>query len=131
MLSLFKTYELWLDYLLELKIMTGDTITSSSDEQELSEDELFKIFKEKSEEVVVVEEVKEKKKRTYSEDGDDDELEEDENGNLIRTDEEIILDDEFDDTFGEVPEGYVVAEYSVSEKSEEVIIVEEKDEWGF
>ena len=43
-------------------------------------------------------------------DFNEDELEEDEDGNLIRTDEEIILDDEFDDTFGEVPDGYVVDE---------------------
>ena len=31
-----------------------------------------------------------------------------EDGNIIRADEGLKLDDEFDDTFGEVPEGYVV-----------------------
>ena len=51
------------------------------------------------------------------------EMEEDEDGNLTRSDEVLLLDDEHDDTFGEIPDGY----YDGDGKLEE----EPEDEWGF
>ena len=74
-------------------------------------------------------EVKEvKKKRVYSEnEEDDDELEEDEDGNIIRTDEDLLLDDEYDDTYGEMPDGYVISE-PIKLIDEET---EPEEDWGF
>jgi DNA polymerase elongation subunit (family B) len=105
-------YEQWLDYVAECKIMTGITETDLFEEIEIKEnyDVNINVIKEQAKEVIVpVVEVK--KKRTYSEgDEDEEEFEEDEDGNLIRTDEDLLLDDEYDDTFGEIPDGYVVDE---------------------
>ncbi len=94
----------------------------------------------KAETIIIEEQVVVKKKRTYSEgDEDDDELEEDENGNVVRNDEELQLDDEYDDTFGEMPDDYEPRspeETSGYWKAEVQPIVEPKkeepeDEWGF
>ena len=120
-------YELWLDYLAEHKHLSGDTFsydveTTNSDIKDITEK-----FNEKAKELLV--EVKEvKKKRVYSEnEEEDEELEEDEDGNVIRTEENLLLDDEYDDTFGEMPDGYVISEPI------KVIIEETKPEedWGF
>ena len=120
-------YELWLDYLAEHKHLSGDTFsydveTTNSDIKDITEK-----FNEKAKELLV--EVKEvKKKRVYSEnEEEDEELEEDEDGNIIRTEENLLLDDEYDDTFGEMPDGYVISEPI------KVIIEETKPEedWGF
>lgn len=134
-------FEQWLDYLAECQVMTGRTYDLFSsleeteevpfdeveveevDEKYISEKVLTKIENyeiEKSDRLAPI-----KPKRTYSENGDedDDELEEDENGNLIRNDEELLLDDEYDDTFGEMPEELLT---ELEEKKEEP-----EDEWGF
>ncbi len=148
-------YQQWLDYVNESNVMSGK---SSYDNIEISEklenkdvDMLTEKLKEKASAIISEQPVVVKKKRVYSEsDEDEDDLEEDEDGNLIRTDEEIQLDDEFDDTFGEVPDGYVVDESpiffevekieeekpnhinTVIEKVEEIRKREEpEDEWGF
>ena len=76
--------------------------------------------------MVIEENVEVKKKRVLSEgeeDEDENELDEDEDGNLTRSDEILLLDDEHDDTFGEVPDGY----YEEVKEDEP----EEDDEWGF
>ena len=71
-------------------------------------------------------------------------------GNLIRTDDILVKEDGYDDTFGEIPDGYVVTEkYTPEEtranitaaldavtlydrrKLEEETQKEPKDEWGF
>jgi hypothetical protein len=122
-------YELYLEYLTELKFMSGETISVSVEEIEFNTntDEVIKSLKEAAEKVIItVDEPKKKKVLSDSEDGDEDEFEEDENGNLTRSDEILQLDDEFDDTFGDMPEGYVVDEYNEPET-----IIEEEDEWGF
>jgi DNA polymerase elongation subunit (family B) len=135
-------YELWLDYLAEHKHLSGETF---SNEVELLTPDIKDIaekFNEKAKEVLV--EVKEvKKKRVYSEnEEDDEEMEEDEDGNLIRTDEDLLLDDEYDDTYGEMPDGYVISE-PIKVSADELAIVNDMDkeadlqkeepeeDWGF
>jgi hypothetical protein len=81
---------------------------------------IIDLLKEKSEQIVLPKE--QKKKRVYSEgDEEDDELEmeEDEDGNLTRTEEILLLDDEIDDTFGEKPDGYVFEEPKLEEKEDD------------
>jgi DNA polymerase elongation subunit (family B) len=135
-------YEMWLDYLAEQRILSGVTETDTLELEDILKPTNvdLNVIKEQQKSVVIVEEVVVKKKRVYAEDEDEDELEEDEDGNLIRTDEEIILDDEFDDTFGEVPDGYVVDETAIvngmdkeAELHEPIVVkkVEPTDEWGF
>jgi hypothetical protein len=123
-------YELWLDYLEEYRIMSGETINIITDEVEIDDFELMGKLKEKADSVVINKPTVEKKKRVYSENEDEDDgIEEDEEGNVIRKDEELLLDDEFDDTISEIPDGYVVDE----PKSPEIIPVIDKpeDNWGF
>ena len=134
-------YELWLDYLAEHKHFSGETITTDVETIEPNVKDIAEKFNEKAKELLV--ETKEvKKKRTYSENEEEDEdLEEDEDGNLIRVDEDLLLDDEYDDTFGDMPEGYVISEARSPEETKEYwekeaeVQKEEKpeepDEWGF
>ena len=99
------------------------------------------LLKEAASKVVIeVPEPEVKKKRVLSEGDEDeeDEFEEDEDGNLTRTDEILQLDDEFDDTKGEMPDGYVVDEprspeetKEYWEKEAELQKEEPEDEWGF
>ena len=121
-------YELYLEYLTELQFMSGDTTTDTYENIELLENTDISIdkLKEAAEKVVITNNVV-KKKRVLSEGEEDeeDEFEEDEDGNLTRTDEILQLDDEFDDTFGDMPEGYVINEPVAPEEPEEI------DEWGF
>ena len=120
-------YELWLDYLAEHKHLSGDTISYDVETTAADIKDIAEKFNEKAKEVLV--EVKEvKKKRVYSEnEEDDDELEEDEDGNIIRTDEDLLLDDEYDDTYGEMPDGYVISE-PIKLIDEET---EPEEDWGF
>jgi hypothetical protein len=144
-------YELWLDYLLEYKIMTGDTVSIETEEVEINDYELLGKLKEKAESIIIEKPIVEKKKRVYSENEDEDDDEaivEDEDGNILREDEELKLDDEFDDTFSELPDGYVIDDVlyvdteklvTINEmdkeielqKPEEVKKEEQDDEWGF
>jgi DNA polymerase elongation subunit (family B) len=120
-----KRYEKWLDYLLEYEIMNGESVKIDTKEFELDVDELMNKVKKVSKNVIIEETKEEKKKKLYTEDEDeedDSDIFEDENGNIIRLDEELILDDEFDDTFSEIPDGYVV---------EESQTIKDEDEWGF
>jgi hypothetical protein len=127
-------YEVWMDYLAEQAVLTGDTIT-------LDDTNIDTVVIEKPKSEVVVEMLKEKasqielpkeekKKKVYSEGDEDDELEmeEDEDGNLSRSEEILNLDDEFDDTFGEKPDGYTFEEKKEEPKEEEE---KEEDEWSF
>lgn len=121
-------YEQWLDYINESSIMSGIEHVSNGLVSELDDknkDVLTKKLKETSLSVILEQPVITKKKRVYSEGGDDDdELEEDEDGNLIRTDEELLLDDEFDDTFGEMPDGYIVDETPIYYEPKYDVVVE-------
>ncbi len=138
-------YEQWLDYVAECKVMTGETIVADFDTIERVEnmEAVIEKAKEIAAKVVIEQPVEVKKKRVISEgDEDEDELEEDEDGNIIRNDEDLKLDDEFDDTYGEIPEGYVVDEtpYEIEvdvqtpEPPKPVVEVkkeEPEDDWGF
>jgi hypothetical protein len=88
-------YELWLDYLAEHKHLSGDTFNYDVENTTPDIKDMAEKFNEKAKEFLV--EVKEvKKKRVYSEnenDDDDEELEEDGDGNIIRTDEDLLLDE--------------------------------------
>jgi len=122
-------YEEWLDYLAECKVMTGETIGS---EFETIVDHKNMVFilnkvKENSSNVVIEQTVEVIKKRVMIED-EDDEIEEDEDGNLVRNDEDLKLDDEFDDTYGEVPEGYVVDDTLYYVDNQELASINEIDD---
>jgi hypothetical protein len=135
-------YELWLDYLAEHKHLSGDTFNYGVENTTPDIKDMAEKFNEKAKEFLV--EVKEvKKKRVYSENEDDDEeLEEDGDGNIIRTDEDLLLDDEYDDTYGEMPDGYVISD-PIKVNADELAIVngmdkeadsqkkEPEEDWGF
>jgi hypothetical protein len=120
-------YEQWLDYLGERKVLTGETETQSFvDINAFENSDVVEKLQEAAANVVIEEKVEVKKKRVLSEgeeDEDELEMEEDEDGNLTRSDEVLLLDDEHDDTFGEVPDGY----YEEIKEDEP----KEEDEWGF
>ena len=106
-------YEEWLDYVAERNLLTGDTINIDVIEIAPKNNEIIiEKLKEKASQVELPKEVK--KKRVYSEGGDDDdgdvETEEDDAGDTVRTDDVIQLDDEFDDTQGDIPDGYIINE---------------------
>jgi hypothetical protein len=140
-------YEQWLDYMAECTIMTGQTydMFAVADEGGLSEYETEVVIQSidgiiekvinKAKTIVIEEPVEVKKKRTYSEgEEDDDDIEEDENGNIVRNDENLNLDDEYDDTFGEMPDDYVSELASVNGMDKEAELQEKEepeDEWGF
>jgi DNA polymerase elongation subunit (family B) len=124
-------YEEWLDYLAECKVMTGETISYEFETIVDTKNMSFVLdkVKENSSNVVVEQIVEVKKKRVMSEgDDEDDEIEEDEDGNLVRNDEDLKLDDEFDDTYGEVPEGYVVDDTPYYVDADELASVNGMDE---
>jgi hypothetical protein len=130
-------YEQWLDYMAECKVLTGDTSSIIPAEViETDLEQISELLKEKASKVVIEKPV-EKKKRIMSENEEDDEgdeLDEDEDGNVIRNDETLFLDDEYDDTFAEIPEGYIETLASINgmDKEPELQKREEpEDEWGF
>lgn len=138
-------YEQWLDYVAEFEVMTGKTdgyqeyLESTKLEIDLSV--VAENVSKKEVELIKDLKTAEKPKRKYSEneDDEDDELEDDEDGNVIRNDEDLLLDDEFDDTFGEMPDDYIQQLANIngmdkeSELQEKVEVKEEEpeDEWGF
>jgi hypothetical protein len=138
-------YEQWLDYVAEFEVMTGKTdgyqeyLESTKLEIDLSV--VAENVSKKEVELIKDLKTAEKPKRKYSEneDDEDDELEEDEDGNVIRNDEDLLLDDEFDDTFGEMPDDYIQQLANIngmdkeSELQEKIEVKEEEpeDEWGF
>ena len=139
-------YEQWLDYMAECSVMTGKTYDMfATIEEGLTEYETEVVIEaidiitekviKKAESIVIEKAVEIKKKRTYSEsEEEDDDIEEDENGNIVRNDENLNLDDEYDDTFGEMPDDYVseLPSVNVVHKEPELQQKEEpKDEWGF
>jgi DNA polymerase elongation subunit (family B) len=135
-------YEEYLDYIMEQQVLTGDTVTLDSDLVNINKDKLADLLKENASQVVIEKEEPKKKKVLSESDGDDEEVteEEDDNGDMVRSDDIIQLDDEFDDTYAELPEDYVdeprspeeTAGYWEAEK--EVVVTkqeEPEDEWGF
>jgi hypothetical protein len=138
-------YEMFLEYQTELQFMSGETITNTYEDIPLEPIDIsIDKLKEAADKVVIVkDEPKKKKVLSENDENDEDEFEEDEDGNLTRTDEILNLDDEFDDTFGDMPEGYVVdepikvtadelANVNGMDKESDLQTKEEpEDEWGF
>ena len=127
-------YEQWLDYLTECDVMTGTTYgtTIEEDSTENESDDVIEKLNTVTDKIIrntestLIEtstEVKPKKKNTDDEDAED-VIELDANGKIIRTDDTIKLDDEYDDTFAEIPDDYNEEPSSIEE-------IEEEDEWGF
>jgi hypothetical protein len=129
--------------------MTGTTYDTTTIEEDSIEHESENVIEKlnivtekiiKNTESTIIEtskDVKPKKKNTDDEDAED-EIELDVNGNIIRTDDTIKLDDEYDDTSAEIPDNYD-DEIIIVNEVEEVIIPEKveikkeepEDEWGF
>ena len=132
-------YQQYVNYIAEQKVMTGLTETIETDIIERDLNGLITKLKEKADSVIStinndVNDIKKKKKLSETIDEDEDDIEEDEDGNIIRTNEEIQLDDEFDDTFAEMPDDYVSELPSINlmdEKAELQEKEEPEDEWGF
>lgn len=106
-------YQDWENYVSESMVMNGvsDVEVTNNLLNVSSNAEVLEKIKESAANIVKEEPIIIKKVKVLKEnDDEDDELEEDEDGNLIRNDEEIQLDDEFDDTYGDVPDGYVAFE---------------------
>jgi hypothetical protein len=126
-------YQQYLDYIAEQRILNGEQIVilDSGQNDITSQPSLYQkteivveLLKEKANEVIASK-TEAKKKRVFLEgDEDDDELEmeEDEDGNLTRTEEILLLDDEVDDTYAEKPDDY---------EFEEIPPVVDEDEWLF
>jgi DNA polymerase elongation subunit (family B) len=110
--TLESRYQQYLDYVTERKVLTGDTETVDVVISPKNLDVITKLVKEKAKEVVIEKPVV--KKRVLSEGDDDNDdgtaEEEDEEGDIVRTDEVIQLDDEIDDTQGDIPDGYIINE---------------------
>jgi len=124
--NLDNRYEAWLDYLAEQRVMTGDTLNlDSSDEfpviAKTTTENVIEAIKVAATQIELPKEEKKKKVYLEGEEDDEDEMEEDEDGNVVREDEDLKLDDEFDDTFGEKPDGY----------DAEVKVVKDEDGWLF
>jgi len=137
-------YEQWLDYLAECNVMTGQTydMFSTSNEGGFDEHETEVVIEtidnvterliKKAESIIIEKPTEVKKKRVYSEsEEDEDVFEEDENGNLVRSEENINLDDEYDDTFGEMPDDYISELATLNNIDKEPKKEEPEDEWGF
>lgn len=126
--TLDSRYEQYLEHMAERKVLTGGTMTITSEiVVKKSINEITELVKEKASEILVEKPVVKKRVLLEGEDDDDTdgiEEEEDENGDVVRTDEVLQLDDEVDDTQGDIPDGYVIDE-KIETKPEI------KDEWGF
>lgn len=121
--SLEGRYQQYLEYMMERKVLTGDTVTVDANEIIIKDIEvLVGLVKEKAN-LVIKSEAPKKKKMSEGDEEDDDENEEDENGEIIRSDEAIQLDDGIDDTQGDIPDGYIVGDNKK--------VLPPKDEWGY
>ena len=115
-------YQDWLDYMAEQKLLSGETINIDVVEVlPKNVDVITEKIKEKASQVELPKE-EPKKKRVYSETGEDEdgevETEEDDAGDIVRVDDIIQLDDEVDDTQGDIPDGYVVGDNKQSVEDE-------------
>lgn len=99
-------YESWLDYLAEQKILNGhieveDVIVNETEEV------IDKLI-EKSNNFIIPENKTDNLLIKSKDENDEDENDEDEEEIVDKLNEDIILDDEFDDTFGEKPDDYIL-----------------------
>lgn len=138
-------YEYWLDYNAESVMMTGSTPSENVQMDLFGEEAIVEVIKKVRKTTkkapTKVEEVK-KAVLADDEDADDSELTFviDSEGNLVRTDDIVVNEDGFDDTFGDMPDGYIITPNHTPEKNQENIALalealkkkeEPKDEWGF
>jgi DNA polymerase elongation subunit (family B) len=140
-------YEYWLDYNAESIMMTGSTPSDNVQLDLFGEEQIVEVIKKvrkttKKPPVKAVEEVK-KPVLADDEDADDSALTYvvDTDGNLVRTDDIVVNEDGFDDTFGDMPDGYIVTPNLSEEQNKENIAKamealnkkeeQPKDEWGF
>jgi len=124
-------YQQWVDYVTERNVMTGDTSNITIAEVEHKDVEIVAELLKETAKTIIIEKQEPKKKLKMSEGVDDEddndvEEEEDDAGDLVRTDEKIQLDDEYDDTKGEMPDDYD-SEKFISIEPE----VKKEDEWPF
>lgn len=126
-------YQLWIDFVNERKLMTGETTTSIVVEQpdaivaeiEIAEETQEKLMEKANKTYIPKEETVKVKKKLAGEGDDDDDTDEDgelteEDIQKIRSeDEDLKLDDEVDDTFGEIPDGYIIGTPVVTEEKKE------------
>ena len=146
-----KRYDLYQEFLMERKAMTGDTMTIDFDFDDNIEgaavnikdkEKLTSLLKVNKKEVVIelggVEKAKKKLSEKESDDTDTVVEEIDSNGDIVRSDDIIQLDDGIDDTYGEVPDGYDEPKlqqkpkpYWSKPKVETPKLDEPKDEWNF
>jgi len=110
-------YELWLDYIIEQKFLSGETETIKVDEIDVDKENIVEKITEYSKEVKVTVEPA----NILQKSDDDDESEDEEESETDEYDDGFKLDDEFDDTFADTPDDYVF------EQPKEV----EEDEWPF
>lgn len=124
-------YEKWLDYNAEKLIMTGET-ASVGDQMDLFGEVSVEVVKKarKTTKKPVVKKPIEEEVKIVSE-GDYDEPDDsiltyivDQSGDLVRTDDILVKEDGFDDTFGEMPDGYELMIPTLEDEKP-------KDEWGF
>jgi len=104
-------YESWLDYLDNIKLMSGETSSFTIHENKVIDANYIEVLKENTRKIELEKPtlVKTMINASNTEEGeelDDSELimVDDGNGNLTRIDEILKLDDEIDDTFGEEPD---------------------------
>ena len=123
-------YEEYLDYVMEQQVMTGDTINIDLEISNIDKENLVTLLKENANQIANIKEEPKKKKVLSESDSDDDEIteEEDDNGDMVRSDDIINFDDEYDDTYAELPEDYIMTEDVILEEPEPKI---QEDEWGF
>jgi DNA polymerase elongation subunit (family B) len=119
--TLDSRYEQYLEYVMERKVLTGETETTKVTDLSTKDlKEISKLAKKKANEVIIPKPVVKKKKLSEG-DSEDDEEEEDEDGELIRNDEVIQLDDEIDDTQGDIPDGYTLYKHANVVRSPEEV----------
>jgi DNA polymerase elongation subunit (family B) len=117
-------YELWLDYVIEQQFLSGETESIVIDEVEKDKDNVVDKIAEYALEVKSVVKSGETNKKQKDSDEDDESNEDEEDLDAERDDEELKLDDEFDDTFADAPEDYVF------EQPKKIEVVND-DEWPF
>ena len=98
-------YDAWLDYTNQQLVMSGETINIDTDEITLVDATVVaKLLSEKANQGINTNKIKKVAEDDAENDAEDDAEDDAENDGI--NDESIILEDEFDDTYAERPDGY-------------------------
>lgn len=129
-------YSKWIDYVNERKLLTGETITTNVEviAAEITPELNITNIDIKTPVInLPKEEVKKKVKLSDGEDDDEDTEDEDSAESETQAieamraeDEDLKLDDEVDDTFGEIPDGYIISSPVATEEKKS-----DNDGWLF